>query len=1160
MPLDQVRIDDKYALQEGRVFITGIQALLRVLLDQSRRDAAAGLKTAGFVSGYRGSPLGGLDQQAHAAQNFLEAREIIFREAINEDLGATAVWGTQQVNLLPGARYDGVFGMWYGKAPGVDRTGDAFRHANFAGTWPKGGVLAVAGDDHACKSSTLPSQSEYALMDLEMPILAPADVQDVVDYGLTGYALSRFSGLWVGLIAVADNMDSGATIEVGPHRGAVTLPEGLAMPPGGLGIRLYDQPMDKEMRLRQFRLPAALAFARANRLDRVTLAAPQPRLGIAAHGQAWTVLQEALSALGLTPAEAARLGISLYKVAMPWPLETEGMRNFATGLETLLIVENKRPLLEDQTRAALFDLPEQRRPRLLGKTGLDGEPLLSKLGALSVAEVARAIASLLPPGEHMARVHAYLGRVTAAAEAASELSTLVSRKPFFCSGCPHNQSTRLPEGSYALAGIGCHYMASFADPHTCLASHMGGEGMSWAGVAPFTDMPHIFANLGDGTYNHSGLLAIRAAVAMRLNITYKLLYNDAVAMTGGQHPENGFSVPQITRQLADEGVARIIVVADDLSRYRGVTGLAPGVTLRPREDLPAVQEELRATKGVTALVYDQVCATEKRRRRKRGKMPAAPRRVFINSLVCEGCGDCSEASHCVSVAPLETEFGRKRQIDQSTCNQDYSCLNGFCPSFVTYEAMEAPKPKTLSKAAPQAVPEPEIAPLEAVRNIIFTGIGGTGVTTIASILGMAAHVDGLNAGIVDMTGLAQKNGAVFSHVRLGPDRDQTVSGRVPAASADLVLACDALVADSPDALTLYSKSRTAVIANHDVAPTADFITDRDAKFDAQPLEEHLAAACASVEICPAGSLAAKELGDTVFANMVMLGFAWQKGRIPVSAAAIAHAIALNGVAKEANLQAFALGRLYAHDPSALKQDVPRPVTPETEGLDELIARREAELTAYQNPAYAKRYRDMIDRVRAAEGRLGAGEALTRAAAQQLFRLMAIKDEYEVARLYTDGRFAAAVPETMRGKPAKVWLSPPLLAPKDARGKPRKIAYGGWMLNGIFPLLARLKPLRGTPLDIFGKTQERRRERDLLARYESALTEIVNGLSLKRLPQAVAIASAPADVRGFGHVREAAMARFAPRFTSLLEAWRRPENEAPTGLAKAQSDPMMENAR
>ena len=1158
MPLDQIRIDDKYALEEGRVFATGIQALLRVLLDQSRRDAAAGLKTAGFVSGYRGSPLGGLDQQAHAAETFLKARNILFREAINEDLGATAVWGTQHVNLLPGARYDGVFGMWYGKAPGVDRTGDAFRHANFAGTWPKGGVLAVAGDDHACKSSTLPSQSEYAFMDLEMPILAPADVQDVVDYGLIGYALSRFSGLWVCLIAVADNMDSSATIEVGPHRGAVILPEGLPTLPGGLGIRMVDQPLEKERRLRQFRLPAALAFARANRLDRVMLAAPQPRLGIAAHGQAWTVLQEALSALGLTPAESARLGISLYKVAMPWPLQAEGMRDFAAGLQTLLIVENKRPLLEDQTRIALFDLPEHRRPRLVGKTGLDGQPLVSNLGALSVAEVARAIASLLPPGEHMARVDAYLSRATAATEAAAELSTLVSRKPFFCSGCPHNQSTRLPEGAYALAGIGCHYMATFVDPHTCLASHMGGEGISWAGVAPFTDMPHIFANLGDGTYNHSGLLAIRAAVAMRLNITYKLLYNDAVAMTGGQHPENGFSVPQITRQLADEGVARIVVVADDLSRYHGVTGFAPGVTLRPREDLAAVQEALRATKGVTALVYDQVCATEKRRRRKRGKMPAAPRRVFINPLVCEGCGDCSEASHCVSVAPLETEFGRKRQIDQSTCNQDYSCLNGFCPSFVTYEDVGAPKREKQGKRVPQEVPAPEIAPATAVRNIVFTGIGGTGVTTIASILGMAAHVDGLNAGIVDMTGLAQKNGAVFSHVRLCADRNQPVSGRVAAASADVVLACDALVADSPDALTLYSKSRTAVIANHDVAPTADFITDRDAKFDAEPLEAHLAAACASVEICPAGSLAAKELGDTVFANMIMLGFAWQKGRVPVSAAAIAHAIALNGVAREANLQAFELGRLYAHDPSAFRQEVPRPVTPETEALPEMIARREAELAAYQNPAYARRYRDAIDRVRAAEARLGAGEALTRAAAQQLFRLMAIKDEYEVARLYTDGRFAAAVPEAMRGKPAKVWLSPPLLAPKDARGKPRKIAYGGWMLKGVFPLLARLRPLRGTVFDIFGRTAERRRERALLARYESALAELVPGLSSERLPQAVAIASAPAAVRGFGHVREAAMARFEPRFASLLEAWRSPGNQVTGPADIAQPEPVMAN--
>jgi indolepyruvate ferredoxin oxidoreductase len=1131
-----VTLDDKYALEEGRVFITGIQALLRILIDQSRRDAAAGLNTAGFVSGYRGSPLGGLDQQAERAKGFLAPRHILFKEAINEDLGATAVWGTQQVNLFPGARHEGVFGMWYGKAPGVDRTGDAFRHANFAGTWAKGGVLAVAGDDHACKSSTLPSQSEYVFQDLEMPVLAPADVQEVLDYGLLGYALSRFSGLWVGLIALADTMDSGATIEVGPRRGAFVLPE-IALPPGGLGIRLKDQPMDKERRLRLHRIPAALAFARANGIDRTVLASPRARLGIAAHGQAWADVLEALAAMGLSLDDAARLGVSLYKVGMPWPLEPTGLRAFASGLETLLVVEHKRPLLEAQARAALYDLPAHAQPRVIGKVDEKGHPLLSQLGAVSVAEVALAIADRLPPGEHMARVHAYLDRVSAAGMAAVTLASDQTRKPFFCSGCPHNTSTRLPEGSRALAGIGCHYMASFNDPHTDLTSHMGGEGLTWSGAAPFTDEPHVFVNLGDGTYNHSGSLAIRGSVAMGAHITYKLLYNDAVAMTGGQQAESGFTVPQITRQLAAEGVARTVVVADDVSRYAGVTDLAPGVEVRPRRDLIAVQEALRATPGVTVLIYDQVCATEKRRRRKRGRMDAAPRRVFINPLVCEGCGDCSAASNCISVTPLDTPFGRKRQIDQSTCNQDYSCVDGFCPSFVTLEGAQGVKAEARPALTADATPLPDMAPFETTRNILLTGVGGTGVTTTASILAMAAHIDGLSASVVDMTGLAQKGGAVFSHVRLAPREDLALRGRVPAASAHLVIACDALVAASPEALALYAKDRTVALANHDVLPTADFVSDRDATFEAAPLERRLAAACRDFAACPAASIAEKELGDTVFANMIMLGFAWQKGLVPVSSRALYRAIVLNGVAKEANLQAFELGRIFAHDPASLTRDVPAAVpTPETEELDALIARREAELTAYQDAAYARRYRLRIDALRAAETRLGAGEALTRAAAHQLFRLMAIKDEYEVARLYTDGRFAAALGATFKGGKAKVWLAPPLLAPKGADGKPRKIAFDGALMNRLFPVLARLKGLRGGPLDLFGATEERRAERRLLADYETALTRIAADLTAERLPLALEIAAAPGAVRGFGHVKLKALAAFTPRFTDLLARW------------------------
>jgi indolepyruvate ferredoxin oxidoreductase len=1127
----EVTLDDKFLLNEGRVFITGVQALLRVLMDQRRLDAKAGLNTAAFVSGYRGSPLGGLDQQAHRAQKFLDQAQVVFKEGLNEDLAATAVWGSQQANLFPGAKYDGVLGMWYGKAPGVDRTGDAFKHANFAGTFPKGGVLAVAGDDHTCKSSTLPSQSEYAFQDFEMPVLSPAGVQEVLDYGLLGYGMSRFSGLWVGLIALADTMDSGVTIDVGLDRHQIVTPTNFPMPAGGLGIRLKDQPLDKERRLRTQKIPAALAFARANRIDRVMLGAHRPRLGIVCQGQAYKDVIEAFAAMRISSQEASDLGVAIYKVGMPWPLEPVGLKAFAAGLETLMVIEHKRPLIETQARAALYDLPAHARPRIVGKTDEQGHPLLSELGALSVAEVALAIADRLPPGPHMERVNDYLARVSAASMAAVTLAAEQQRKPFFCSGCPHNTSTRLPEGSRALAGIGCHYMASFSDPQTDLNSHMGGEGLTWVGAAPFTTESHVFANLGDGTYSHSGSLAVRASVAAKSHITYKLLFNDAVAMTGGQPTESGFTPAQITRQLAAEGVGRTVIVADDVSRYEGVTDLAPGVEVRPRSELMAVQRMLRDTPGTTVLLYDQVCATEKRRRRKRGKLEQAGRRVFINPLVCEGCGDCSKVSNCVSVEPLNTEFGRKRRINQSTCNTDYSCLGGFCPSFVTIEGGENAQAAAMPALTAESTPLPQFEPLEGVRNIIFTGIGGTGVTTTASILAMAAHVDGRAASVVDMTGLAQKGGAVFSHVRLGETEDTVVGGRVPAASAHVLIACDILSAAGPDALSLYAKDRTVACGNEDFAPTADFVTDRDVRFDAGNMARRISAATKAYDEAPAHHLAETRLGDAIYANMIMLGFAWQKGLIPVSSRALYRAIRLNGVAAEQNLQAFELGRQVAHDPSRrgpAEADVP---TPETMPLAELIAHRARELTAYQNAAYAQRYLDRVAKAQAV-----GSEAFTRAVAVNLYKLMAYKDEYEVARLYTDGRFEAARNGTFKGGKTKIWLAPPILSPKDDKGHPRKIEFGGWMLELGFPMLAKLKGLRGTPLDLFGRSEERRMERRLIADYEAGLDRLLADPSPARLPTAIQIAGVPQFIRGFGHIKDASVVKARAEEEKLWAVW------------------------
>lgn len=1134
-----VTLDDKFLLNEGRVFITGVQALLRVLMDQRRLDEAAGLNTAGFLSGYRGSPLGGLDQQAHRASKHLDAAQVVFKEGLNEDLAATAVWGSQQANLFPGALYDGVFGMWYGKAPGVDRTGDVFKHANFAGTWGKGGVVAVAGDDHNCKSSTLPSQSEFAFQDFEMPVLSPADVQEVLDYGLMAYALSRYSGLWVGLIALADTMDSGMTIDVSLDRHRFVTPPGFKLPADGLGIRLKDQPMDKERRLRSYKLPAALAFARANRIDRVTLASPRPRLGIVCQGQAYKDVIEAFAAMGVSPEQAADLGVSIYKVGMPWPLEPTGLRAFAAGLETLMVIEHKRPLIEGQARAALYDLPAQARPRVIGKTDEQGHPLLSDLGALSVAEVALAIADRLPPGPHMDGVYDYLNRVSAAGVAAVSLSSDQQRKPFFCSGCPHNTSTRLPEGSRALAGIGCHYMASFTDPNTDLNSHMGGEGLSWVGAAPFTTEKHVFVNLGDGTYNHSGSLAIRAAVAAKANVTYKLLFNDAVAMTGGQAAESGFTPAQITRQLAAEGVARTVIVADDPDRYEGVKDLAPGVEVRPRAELMAVQRQLRDTPGVTVLLYDQVCATEKRRRRKRGTLVAAEQKVMINPLVCEGCGDCSKASNCVSVEPLNTEFGRKRRINPSTCNQDYSCLDGFCPSFITLEGAENPHAARLPALTADSTPLPTFEPAPGVRNIVFTGVGGTGVTTTSSILAMAAHVDGKAASVVDMTGLAQKGGAVFSHVRIGEDEDSIVGGRTPAASAHVLIACDVMVAAGADALALYAKDRTVAFGNADLSPTADFVTDRDVRFDAGGMARRIAAAAKTYDETPAHHMAETELGDAIYANMIMLGFAWQKGVIPISSRALYRAIRLNGVAAEENLQAFELGRRAAHDPASRGKAEADVATPETLPLPELIAHRVRELTAYQNLAYARRYQERVEAIQRLEAPLGS-EALTRAVAINLYKLMAYKDEYEVARLYGDGRFDAYRSQTFKGGKAKVWLAPPILSRKDDQGNPRKIAFGGWMLDYGFPVLARLKGLRGTALDPFGRTGERKMERGLIADYEAELDRIARELTPERLVLAVEIAQVPQQIRGFGHIKQASVEPAKAKAQALWRQWNEAE--------------------
>ena len=915
----EVTLNDKYDLVEGKAYMTGIQALVRLPLDQKRLDLHAGHNTAGFISGYRGSPLGGYDQQLRAAQKWLDAHDVKFWEGLNEDLGATAVWGSQQLGLFPGAQREGLFGIWYGKAPGVDRTGDVFKHANAAGTSALGGVLAVLGDDHMCKSSTLPSQSEYAMQDAEIPVLNPASIQDVLDYGLHGWAMSRFTGGWSAMIALADTMDSGAVVDVSLNRMNFVRPD-FVFPEDGVHMRRADPPLDKERRLREYKIPAAQAWVRVNQLDRVILPSAKPRVGLIVSGQAARDVFEALEALGISPEEASRLGITIYKVAMPWPLEPEGIRAFCAGLERVLVIEHKRPLIEEQLRAALYPLPEKQRPMLEGKRTAEGQPLLSQIGSIPVPEIAEALMGVLPKGWDTSKADAYFARVGRAGEAARTNATPTVRTPHYCSGCPHNTSTVVPEGSRALAGIGCHYMANFMpERNTDMTSQMGGEGIAWVGQHFATDEDHMFVNLGDGTYSHSGSLAIRAAVTSGANITYKILYNDAVAMTGGQTVESGQTPQQIAMQVKGEGVETIVIVTEDPTRYANVKGLPRRVRIYDRSDLDKVQKQLRETPGVSVLIYDQICATEKRRRSKRGLRAPDRTRVLINTAVCEGCGDCSLKSNCLSVEPVETELGRKRRINQSTCNTDLSCINGFCPSFITvtdgeFTAKDEPRPEIDTSY----IPLPETPSLDGAWNVLFTGVGGTGVTTVAAILAMGAHVDGNAASSLDMTGLAQKGGPVLSHLRFAREPDMISTGRVPPASTDCVIACDLVVAAGGDALNLMDADRTAAFANSDVTPTSEFIRDRSKKFESDLLAARVKRQAADFAAFDAEALAILYFNDAIYTNMIMAGFAWQKGRVPVSLRGIYRAIKLNGVKAEDNMAAFDVGRIAAYDPSRLE--------------------------------------------------------------------------------------------------------------------------------------------------------------------------------------------------------------------------------------------------
>ena len=1123
--LHPVSLDDKYALQKGRAYLTGIEALVRLPMMQHQRDQVRGLNTAAFISGYRGSPVGALDQALWKARPWLDEHDIHFNPGVNEELAATSVWGSQQTNLFAGARYDGVFGMWYGKGPGVDRSVDALKHANACGTSRYGGVLAVAGDDHAAKSSTLPHQSEHVFIGASIPVLNPANVQEVLDLGIHGWELSRYSGCWVALKAITDSMDSAISAEIDPHRVEIVTPEDFEFPEGGVHARWPDSWHDQERRLNQYKVYAAREFARVNGLNRIVIDSPRARFGIITTGKAYLDVLQALEDLGIDQAAAAQIGLRVFKVGMSWPLEPVSTHQFADGLEEILVVEEKRSIVEDQLTGQLYNRPVAKRPRVVGEFDETGKILLPSYGELTPAGIARVIAGRIARFHDSDAMRARLRFLEHKERSLAKPRKAAERTPYFCSGCPHNTSTRVPEGSRAAGGIGCHFMATWmADRPTATFTQMGGEGAAWIGQAPFTDTPHIFQNLGDGTYNHSGILAIRAARAAGVAMTYKILCNDAVAMTGGQPLDGEFSVENLIYQLRGEAIRRIALVSDEPGLWQGRFRDVPGFSLHHRDEMEALQSELREFEGLSVLVYQQTCAAEKRRRRKRGLLEDPPKRVFINDAVCEGCGDCSRASNCLSVVPLETELGRKRQIDQSACNKDYSCVKGFCPSFVTVHGGEPAPHRGAAATAGETfgeLPEPHLPALDAPWNAIVTGIGGTGVLTVTAIVAMAAHIEGKGCATMNQTGLAQKFGAVVSHVRVAGMQDEIKAVRISAGEADLMLGCDLAVAAGFDALAKVHAGRSSAVVNCAEVPNAAFVLDPDAEFLTAEMQRTIREEVGEdrCHFIDSTAIATELLGNSIASNLFLLGFAWQQGLVPVSRQALDRAIEINGVAVEFNRQAFLWGRRAASEPARVASLAePALRKPRRLALDELIADRAERLTAYQNPAYARDYSELVNRVREVDSQ--PERQLTRTVAEALYKLMAYKDEYEVARLYTDGEFQRKIKARFAGDyKLRLHLAPPLLSRRDPHtGHLLKREFPGWTL-GVLALLARLRFLRGTRFDLFGHSGERRRERQDIADYRALVEELLVGLTDANHAVALQLAELPRQLRGFGHVKD-----------------------------------------
>ena len=1164
----KVSLEDKYTALGGRIYLSGIQALVRLPLVQALRDKAAGLNTGGFISGYRGSPLGGLDEALWAAKKHLDKHQVRFLPGVNEDIAATSVWGTQQLHLMGESEFDGVFALWYAKGPGVDRSIDVLKHMNHAGTARHGGILLVAGDDHGAYSSTLPHQSDHVFSAAMIPVLYPCNVQEYIELGLHGWAMSRFSGCAVGFKALADTVESSASINADPFAVQTVLPEEFVLPEGGLNCRLSTdtlgvQARKQEALMQDYKIYAAMAYARANHLNRVTIDSEKARLGIVASGKSYMDVLDALAELGITEQVAANIGIRLFKVSMPWPLEPEGIREFSRGLDEILVVEEKRQVVEYQLKEQLYNWREDVRPRVIGKFDERGEWdvhnaegrghwLLKSTADFSVAQIARVIAARIK----RLNIETSTGDLIKARLAFLEAKDAVllravntpPRPAYYCSGCPHNTSTKVPEGSLALAGIGCHVMATSIYPEfNKLTTQMGGEGAPWLGAATFSKLPHVFANLGDGTYFHSGYMTIRAAVAANrtfpVNMTYKILYNDAVAMTGGQPVDGPISVFSIARQMAAEGVTRIALVTEDLDRYTDRSQLPEAVTLHSRDDMDAVQRELREVSGISVLIYDQTCAAEKRRRRKKKEMIDPSERLLINELVCEGCGDCGVQSNCTSILPKETDFGRKRVIDQSSCNKDYSCVKGFCPSFVTVKGGTLKKRKAASGGMAQMdfdkLPMPAARELATPFNILVTGIGGTGVITIGALLGMAGHLEGKGVSVLDMTGMSQKNGAVTSHVRFAKTPDELKAQRIATGEADLILGCDQLTAGSADVIAKTSPGRTLAIVNLHEQPPGQFARNPDWEFPTEQIRALISeAAGVGAEFIDATRIATALMGDSIAANLFMLGYAFQRGAVPVALGSLLKAIELNGVAVASNQQAFQWGRMAVQDMAAVEKMVSpaqRVVVQMPESLAESIYKRMAFLKDYQDQRYADEFKRFVDSVRDVEKTTNRGDALSKAVARNLFKLMAYKDEYEVARLYAGAAFRQQIAETFEGDyKVSFNLAPPLLSKKDTHGHLIKSAYGSWMMP-VLKVLAKFKSLRGTAFDVFGYSKERRTERELITGYREMISGCLPAFNRgdKATSLLLALANLPEKIRGYGHVKAASLVKVDQEKAALL---------------------------